>query len=53
MLTQTLTELEVDDLIHREIYPQVPLKVEYLLTDKVWVLIPFIKELSANNSLVQ
>ena len=45
MLTQTLKELEADNLIHRKMYPQVPPKVEYSLTETGKELIPFIKYL--------
>lgn len=33
-LSQNLKELEKDDLIHREVYPQIPPKVEYSLTKR-------------------
>lgn len=33
-LSQNLKELENDDLIHREVYPQIPPKVEYSLTER-------------------
>ncbi|WP_306009728.1 helix-turn-helix domain-containing protein [Bacillus sp. MMSF_3328] len=39
-LTNTLKELEGDQLIHRKEYPQVPPKVEYSLSEKGLSLIP-------------
>ena len=40
MLTQQLRELETQELIHREVYPVIPPKVEYSLTDLGKRLIP-------------
>jgi DNA-binding HxlR family transcriptional regulator len=34
MLIQSLRELERDDIVMRHIYPQVPPRVEYALTEK-------------------
>jgi DNA-binding HxlR family transcriptional regulator len=45
MLTQTLKELEVDKLITRKVYLEVPPKVEYSLTDTGMELIPFISQM--------
>jgi DNA-binding HxlR family transcriptional regulator len=40
MLSQQLKELESDEIIKREEYPEIPPKVEYSLTEKGITLIP-------------
>ena len=40
MLTQQLRELEASKLIHREVYPVIPPKVEYSLTELGQSLMP-------------
>ncbi len=40
MLTQQLRELEVQQLVHREVYPVIPPKVEYSLTELGQSLMP-------------
>ena len=42
MLTRQLRELEAQNLIHREVYPIVPPKVEYSLTDLGRSLLPIL-----------
>lgn len=42
MLTQQLRELEADDLVHREVYPVIPPKVEYSLTATGRSLLPIL-----------
>ena len=45
MLTVTLRTLEEDGLVNRKIYPQVPPKVEYSLTNRATTLLPHINSL--------
>ena len=44
-LSATLKELEADQLVHREEYPQIPPKVEYCLTERGKSLIPILDNL--------
>ncbi|MGM9578741.1 MAG: winged helix-turn-helix transcriptional regulator [Evtepia sp.] len=41
-LSAALKELEADQLVHREEYPQIPPKVEYSLTQRGQSLIPIL-----------
>lgn len=45
MLTLQLRELEADGLVHREVYKQVPPKVEYSLTEFGQTLTPLILQM--------
>ena len=45
MLTLTVRTLEADGLIKRDVYPEVPPRVEYTLTDRGRTLMPLLKEL--------
>lgn len=45
VLSGTLRTLEADDIVSRKVYPVVPPKVEYRLTDTGMSLIPIINEL--------
>src|SRR5690554_4403024 len=46
LLTKQLRELEADGLVVRTVYPVVPPKVEYSLTDEARELSPLLMELS-------
>jgi len=45
MLTKQLRDLEANGVVHREVYPQIPPKVEYSLTEMGKTLEPVILEL--------
>jgi DNA-binding HxlR family transcriptional regulator len=45
MLTKALKELEADGLIVKTIFPEVPPKVEYVLSEKGKMLIPVIESI--------
>ncbi len=47
MLTAQLRELELNDIVHREIYQVVPPRVEYSLTDYGRTLIPVLDAINA------
>lgn len=46
MLSSTLRTLEADGLVSRKVYPEVPPKVEYSLTETGLSLVPFIVQLT-------
>jgi len=43
MMSKQLKELEADNLINRKVFPEVPLRVEYSLTDLGEEIHPFLK----------
>ena len=45
MLSSSLKELERDGLIHREMYPEIPPKVEYTLTERGHSLVRVLDQL--------
>ena len=52
MLSKSLKELEEDGLVKRSEYMEVPIRVEYEITDSVRSLIPILMELAVwGNSL--
>ena len=46
VLSGTLQTLEADDLISRTVFPEVPIRVEYKLTETGELLVPIIQQLT-------
>lgn len=46
VLSTTLQTLEADGLVNREVFPEVPIRVEYSLTDTGDSLVPIIRQLT-------
>nr|WP_256704301.1 winged helix-turn-helix transcriptional regulator [Paenibacillus sp. FSL R5-0765] len=46
MLTQQLKELEYHDFVHREVYAQIPSKVEYSITEYGQLMKPVLQTMS-------
>ena len=47
VLSSTLRTLEADALVHRTVYPEVPIRVEYTLTPTGQELVPLLQNLTA------
>lgn len=45
MLSQQLKELEQDNLVNRKVFPEIPPRVEYSLTEKGISLLPVLEDL--------
>jgi len=45
LLTERLKELEKEGIVHRQIYPEVPVRVEYSLTEKGKALEPIFRDI--------
>ncbi|AJY75444.1 winged helix-turn-helix transcriptional regulator [Paenibacillus beijingensis] len=46
VLSERLKELEAEGVVRREVYPEMPVRIEYSLTDKGRALAPVFAEIS-------
>ena len=47
VLSERLKELEAEGIIQRDVYPEMPVRIEYKLTEKGHGLAPLFKEISS------
>lgn len=47
LLSERLKDLEAEDIIHREVYAETPVRIEYSLTDKGHSLKPLMKDIKS------
>ncbi len=45
ILTERLKSLEKQNFVHREVFPETPVRIEYSLTEKGMSLLPVMKEI--------
>lgn len=45
VLSERLKELEVEGLIRRDVYPEIPVRIEYSITDKGRALTPLFEDI--------
>ena len=45
ILTERLKDLERQNIVHREVFPETPVRIEYSLTEKGMSLLPVMKEI--------
>lgn len=45
LLSERLKDLEQEGIVHREVYPETPVRIVYSLTDKGLALAPVIREM--------
>ncbi|PWV95863.1 HxlR family transcriptional regulator [Paenibacillus cellulosilyticus] len=50
LLSERLKELEQEGIVRREVYPEMPVRIEYSLTDKGRALAPILAEIGTWSS---
>lgn len=46
VLSERLKDLEIEGLIRRDVYPEIPVRIEYSITDKGQALTPLFKDIT-------